>query len=93
MRFTWDEAKRQSNLRKHGYDFADAHRVFASEVLLSEDGRNDYGEQRKIALGVLDTVIVAIVHIESDETIRIISMRKGDKDETNLYFEQIGLGG
>jgi uncharacterized DUF497 family protein len=24
MRFQWDEAKRQSNLQKHGFDFVDA---------------------------------------------------------------------
>jgi hypothetical protein len=29
MRFTWDETKRQSNLSKHGLDFADAEQVFA----------------------------------------------------------------
>ena len=28
MQFTWDEAKRLENLRKHGLDFADAERVF-----------------------------------------------------------------
>jgi uncharacterized DUF497 family protein len=26
----WDEGKRQSNLRKHGLDFADAHLVYDS---------------------------------------------------------------
>jgi uncharacterized protein len=90
MRFTWDEAKRKSNLIKHGLDFADAERVFELPILLSEDGRNDYGEQRMLALGILDAVVVVIVHVELDETIRIISMRKGDKYEANLYFEEVG---
>ncbi len=44
MRFTWDEAKRQANLGKHGYDFADAWRVFEDEVVVLEDDRFDYGE-------------------------------------------------
>jgi uncharacterized DUF497 family protein len=26
--YEWDEAKRESNLRKHGYDFADADLVY-----------------------------------------------------------------
>ena len=90
MHFTWDEAKRQSNLRKHGYDFADAHRVFQGLMVLAEDGRNDYGEQRMIAHGLLDAVVVVVVHVEADQTIRIISMRKGDKYETNRYYEEIG---
>ena len=27
IQFIWDEAKRLTNLRKHGLDFMDAHRV------------------------------------------------------------------
>lgn len=90
MHFTWDEAKRQSNLRKHGYDFADAYRVFQGPLVLAEDGRNDYGEQRMIAHGLLDAIVVVVIHVVPDKSIRIISMRKGDKHETNRYFEEIG---
>ena len=90
MHFTWDEAKRQSNLRKHGLDFADAFRVFAGPIRLEEDTRYDYGEQRMMAVGALDSVVVVVVHVENDETIRIISMRKANKHEENLYFEEAG---
>ncbi len=31
MRFEWAEAKRLENIRKHGLDFRDAHRVFEEE--------------------------------------------------------------
>ena len=90
MLFTWDEAKRLSNLSKHGLDFAHAHRVFAGPMRLSEDKRYDYGEQRMIAVGQLNTVVVAVVHVESEGTIRIISMRKANKHEANLYYEETG---
>jgi uncharacterized protein (DUF4415 family) len=50
MQFTWDEAKRQANLAKHGLDFADAHRVFAGVVLQQPDARFDYDERRMIAV-------------------------------------------
>jgi uncharacterized DUF497 family protein len=30
MRYEWDEAKRKSNLKEHGFDFADAGAVFAA---------------------------------------------------------------
>lgn len=90
MRFIWDEAKRKSNLSKHGYDFADTHKVFQSPIVLAEDARTDYGEQRMLALGLLDTVVVLIVHVESEDTIRVISMRKANRHETNNYFEKIG---
>ena len=71
MRFIWDEAKRKSNLSKHGYDFADAYKVFQSPLVLAEDSRDDYGEQRMLALGLLDAVVVLIVHVESDDSIHL----------------------
>ena len=90
MRYTWDEAKRLSNIARHGLDFADAEKVFTQPVVLFEDSRADYGEQRMIGIGLLDFLVVLIVHVESDEEIRIISMRKADSDETDLYFKNAG---
>ncbi|MDR2244200.1 MAG: BrnT family toxin [Burkholderiales bacterium] len=90
MKYTWDENKRQSNLVKHGLDFADAKEVFSGPVVLFEDARNDYGEQRMIAIGLLGFAVVLVVHVESDDEIRIISMRKADSDETDLYYKNVG---
>jgi uncharacterized protein len=90
VNFTWDEAKRQANLAKHGLDFADAAKVFAGPMVLFEDNRVEYGEQRMIGVGLLDYLVVLIVHVESDETIRIISMRKADGNETDLYYQNVG---
>ena len=89
MRFIWDETKRKSNLAKHGYDFADVACVFAGEVFRRGDDRYDYGEQRMIAIGMLENVTVMVVHVESDDTIRIISMRRADKHETKIFFNYI----
>lgn len=95
MKFVWDEAKRLSNLRKHGLDFTDAARVFEGPMALFEDGRFNYGEQRLIGVGFLNELVVVIVHTESDADgepfIRVISMRKADRDETNLYYQEAGL--
>jgi uncharacterized protein len=90
MRYLWDETKRQTNLKTHGLDFADAPRVFGGPMVLIEDTREDYGEQRMIGIGLLETLVVLVVHVESDETIRIISMRKADSDETDLYYRNAG---
>ena len=90
MKYTWDEDKRQANLEKHGLDFADAHQVFCGPLVLFEDDRRDYGEQRMIAIGQLEILVVLIVHVESDDEIRIISMRKADSDETDLYYQNSG---
>ncbi|MEF8756339.1 MAG: BrnT family toxin [Accumulibacter sp.] len=90
MRYTWDETKRLANLKKHGLDFADAEKVFAGPLLLIDDHRVDYGEQRMIGIGLLDCLVVLIVHVESDEAIRIISMRKADSNETDLFYQNAG---
>jgi uncharacterized DUF497 family protein len=50
----------------------------------------DYGEQRMIGVGLLDYLVVLIVHVENDETIRIISMRKADGNETDIYYQNVG---
>lgn len=90
MNFTWDESKRQVNLKKHGLDFADAQKVFSSPLVLFEDKRENYGEQRMIGIGLLGFLVVLIVHVESNEEIRIISMRKAESNETDLYFKNAG---
>jgi uncharacterized protein len=90
VKFTWDETKRQANIARHGLDFADAEKVFAGPMVLFEDDRADYGEQRMIGIGLLDHLIVLIVHVETDNTIRIISMRKAERDEADLYYQNVG---
>jgi uncharacterized protein len=90
VKFSWDEPKRQANLAKHGLDFADAEKVFAGPMVLFEDTRIDYGEQRMIGVGLLDYLVVLIVHVENEETIRIISMRKADGNETDIYYQNVG---
>lgn len=87
MRYQWDEAKRLANLKKHGLDFADAADVFAGPVAVYQDARDGYGEQRLIGIGLLSRLVVLIVHVESDQAIRIISMRKATRDETNLFYQ------
>lgn len=89
MQFTWHKAKRQSNLKKHGLDFADAAKVFDGPMVIFEDQREDYGEQRMIGIGALAALTVVVVHVESTESIHIISMRKADRDETNLFYKNI----
>lgn len=90
MRFVWDEPKRLANLKKHGLDFADAEKVFAGPMVLIEDSREEYDEQRMIGIGLLDCLVVLIVHVETNETIRMISMRKADSDETDLFYRNAG---
>ena len=89
MKFEWDEVKRLSNLKKHGFDFADADKIFTPDALTILDARFDYAEIRFITFGLLNGETVAVAHTEEEEVIRIISMRKAEKDEEIEYFKQI----
>jgi uncharacterized DUF497 family protein len=89
MRFTWDDAKRISNLKAHGLDFADISEVFSGPTFTFEDSRSSYTEERLVTLGMLRGFVVSIVHTETLRTIRIISFRKATKNEQIIFFKQI----
>ena len=84
--FSWDEAKRRLNLRKHGIEFEDAVRIFRGLTFTAEDMREDYGEHRFQTLGLLEDQLVSVTHTERGDDIRIIFIRKATRDEAQFYF-------
>jgi uncharacterized DUF497 family protein len=89
VRFTWHEPKRQATLKRRGLDFAHAEQVFAGPTLTFEDTREEYGEQRWVTLGLLREKTIVIVHTETEDEIRVISMREADKDEQLLFYSNL----
>lgn len=89
MQYEWDEAKRQSNIQKHGIDFVGIEKAFVSTTVTILDDRFDYGEFRFLTLGMLSGRVVVIAHTETPEVIRIISVRKATKNEEANYFQEI----
>ena len=89
MRFVWDEAKADENLRKHGVSFEEASTVFADEnARLKHDPDHSQEEDRFILLGFsakLRLLIVCHAYRENDEVIRIISARKATPNERKQY--------
>ena len=88
-RLEWDEAKRRSNLWRHGIDFAGVADAFGYAPYTKEDDRYDYGESRYLTLGLLRGRVVAIVHTETETVIRLISARWASKHEEIEYFKEI----
>lgn len=89
MNFTWNDAKRQANLKKHGLDFVDASRVFAGHTLTRPDTRFPYDEARFSTVGLLGVEVVVIAHTETEDTIQVISMRKAERHEREYYFASL----
>ena len=57
MRFEWDEAKSDANLKERGFDFEFASLIFDGQTLEVEDRRTDYGERRMVAIGTAEVCI------------------------------------
>ena len=81
MEFEWDEAKRLSNLAKHGLDFVDVARFDWDGAQFERDLRSDYCEDRFIAVGGLDGRLVAVAFTPRGNTTRIVSMRPASRRE------------
>lgn len=90
MEFTWDAQKNEVNIAKHGFDFADAEFVFQSKLLVRQDSRKEYGEDRYQGIGKIgDVTVVVIFTLREPETIRIISLRKANRSERKAYEETL----
>jgi uncharacterized DUF497 family protein len=93
MNFEWDEAKSRANIRKHGFDFAEAEEMFRRALLVRPDTRQDYGEERWIAIGMIQNRVAFVAFAECpDDTIRIISLRKANHEERQEYESAIQNG-
>ena len=48
MKFEWDETKNKQNIKKHGFDLADAQELFTGDdpFFVVLDAGGDYGEER-----------------------------------------------
>ena len=44
MQFEWNQIKRLTNIKKHGFDFIDAPMAFNGYTVTIEDNCFDYGE-------------------------------------------------
>ena len=80
LMIVWDEPKRQTNLAKHGLDFADLDERFflASVVVPAKGGRH-------MAIGHLaDGTITVVFAALGVEGVSVISMRPASRKERTL---------
>lgn len=80
-----DDIPQESTL----FSIGDVLAIFDYDTVIVEDDRYNYGEQRLITLGLLQERVIAVVHTENDDLVRIISVRKATKYEQQLYYEQV----
>jgi len=84
---SWDEPKRRSNIEAHGLDFEGAEAIGDNFTITREDTREDYGEKRMVTFGILNGEVVVLVHVDRDDDMHIISLRKAEKYEARYYLK------
>ena len=89
--YEWDEHKNNSNQERHGIRFEDIIHIFNDPDRLDiVDDRKDYGEQRIISFAhTITRVLIAVVHTQRENRVRIISARKANQRERKHYYELI----
>jgi len=88
MTITWDEAKRQANLAKHGYDFADFETHFDGETSLIRPTRpSRNGRARYLLIGDWNgqRVVAVIVSPLGTEALSLVSLRSASLPERSAY--------
>lgn len=85
----WDNAKAESNFRKHGIRFEVAALVFDDPLAASSLDRIENGEERWQTVGLVGACLLLLVahtvRVEGVEIIRIVSARRADPKERKHY--------
>jgi uncharacterized DUF497 family protein len=71
--------------------FAVARRVFKDPFAIERiDDREEFGEERLIIVGTVESAFLFVAYTEREGRIRLISARRATRDEQDDYFEQNG---
>lgn len=79
----FDPAKNEANIAKHGVSLGRADEMVIQAVI--EDDRQDYGEIRYRAFGLIDAVAHCLVFTDREGVLRAISLRRAHRKEMKRY--------
>lgn len=85
---SFDPAKSERNLAERGISFDQAAEFEWDTALVVEDLRQDYGERRFRALGLIAGRLHALVFTPRAGSVHVISLRKANRRETRRYEAQ-----
>ena len=87
LEYEWDEAKRRTNIAKHGVDFTAMESFRWDTAVESFDDR--HGEPRWVAIGFIGLRLHVVAYAVESDSIRIISLRKAELREEGDYVQGI----
>ena len=84
MKYEWNEHKNRANSAKHGIDFETATNLWSNGDRV-EIQTTFSDENRRIMIGRIEKKLWAAIFTKRGNAIRIISVRRARKKETELY--------
>ncbi len=81
----FDPAKGTANKARHGVSLAEAERFDWETALVLEDRSEAYGEQRLLALGLIDLSVHMMVFTMRGDAVRVISLRRATRAESRKW--------
>ena len=85
MQISFDPAKSERNAAERGLPFELAVEFDFETALIWQDMRREYGEMRYVAIGRIGERLHVLCFTETDEGIRVISLRKANGREVKRY--------
>jgi len=87
-KLVWDKTKQQSNLSRHGLDFADAGLVLNSRYRLDiAVVRNNESRMQSFSYVMNRLSVLTVVHLNRQGVTRIISFRPASQLESEAYYD------
>ena len=85
--FEWDDAKAESNRRKHGVTFYEARQVFDDPFGIDVFD-DDPDEERWQHIGMGPAGVLIVVYTLRNVRTRIITAREANRHEQDTYYRQ-----
>jgi len=91
--FEWTIAKSDDRMRRSGFDFHAAKRIFQSDRFVErrDEVHSAEGEDHIVATGMLGSVFISVVYVERDVRKRIISAFEADDEDITDYMVTYAL--
>ena len=88
MTISFDPAKNERNVADRGLPFTLVAQLEWSGAVIKEDVRQNYGERRYLALGMIEGRLHAVVFTPRAGTVHVISLRKANQREVQIYEQE-----
>ncbi len=88
MEITYDQRKNARNIAERGLSFDLVEQFDFDTALIDQDDRQDYGEVRYVAIGYIVERLHVLVFTETQNGLRVISLRKANQREVKAYEQE-----